>query len=269
MNYLMIILTLMACSSPQKNPLPVNSQINSEQSMYREGQREFNKRNYKESLVLFNQYIEKNKNIKNKKTKERVFWAIDQVSRIYLMIYKDTDKAISFLESISKSVKLSEAEDDDISEWISVAKDWKKRGKLPKNIKNPEELFKLGEKFFEQGMEKLKYPADNAGNADFYIASTYLIPYVYNYDNGKRIGKALFMLGNIRFRSWNDYEYWTENFYLKEVIRRSPHSKLAQRAYKLLDQGIHAGYTGTAGDNTPPSQIKMLKKFKKLANPKM
>jgi len=262
----MIVFCIYGCSSTQKPAPAIKSKIIELESLYREAQREFNKQNYKESLTLFIEYIEKNKNKVTPKSKNRFFWAIDQVSRIYLRVYKDTEQTIAFLESISKTTELSDAEEDDINEWLAVAKNWKKLGRMPKNIKNPEELFSLGEKYFERGMEKIKYPADDAGNADFYIAATYLTPYVYNYDNGKRLGKALFMLGNIRFRSWNDYEYWTENFYLKEVIRRYPNSKLAKRAYKILEDGIHAGYSGSSGDNTPPSQLRMLKKFKKLAH---
>lgn len=237
------------------------------EKIYREAQREFGRKNYPEAIKLFEKFISKNKTAKTKYIKSRVFWSIDLVVRTHLRVYKDADAALSFLKKMNSIPNLSDAEDDIIQEWTSVAKEWKKLGRLPQNIKDKEDLFRLGEKYYKKGMDKIDYPADDTGNADFYIAATYLVPYVYNYDNSKNIGKALFMLGNIRFRSWNDYEYWTENYYLKEVIRRFPHSDLAKRAYKSLKEGVKAGYTGSGGDFTPPSQIKMLEVYKKLSEP--
>jgi tetratricopeptide (TPR) repeat protein len=237
----------------------------SSDSIYQDAQKAFHKKRYDKSLSYFKDFIEENKNTSDSQIRKKIFWSVDQVGRIYLKIQKNPDRAIKFFESLPKKLALTDAESDDISEWLAVSKEWKKLGKLPKHLKKPEELYFYGEKFYQQGMDKIEYPADSAGNADFYIASTYLVPYVYNFNKGKHIGKALFMLGNIRFRSWNDYEYWTENYYLKEVIRRFPKSKLAKKAYKVLHEGVHAGYTGSGGDTTPSSQVKMLKYFKKLA----
>lgn len=272
MKLLIIVVTLLLIGCSTTSTTMLNNQKVSKKistlSDYREAQREYRRKNYLQSIELFEEFIEENKARKNKIIKKRVLWAIDLVSRIYLRVYKDPARAINFLEKVQRNVVLNDAEGDIILEWISVSKEWRNHGILPKKIKNKEELFELGEKYYLQGMEKIEFPADDSGNADFYIAATYLVPYVYNYDDSKNIGKALFMLGNIRFRSWNDYEYWTENFYLKEVIRRYPGSKLAKRAYKALASGVKAGYTGSGGDLTPPSQLRMLKVFKKLANPK-
>ena len=261
---------LVGCSTPMKERDAITSKERKivKVATYREAQREFNRRNYQEAIRLFESFIENNKKRKTKLVKERVLWSIDLVARIYLRTYKDAVSAIDFLEKVYKNVSLNDSEEDIILEWISVTKEWKKHVVLPKKIQDKEELFKIGEKYYLQGMEKIQYPTDDVGKADFYIAANYLIPYVYNFDDSKNIGKALFMLGNIRFRSWNDYEYWTENFYLKEVIRRFPHSNLSKRAYKALKDGVRAGYTGSGGDFAPPSQIKMLESLKKLAIPK-
>lgn len=125
----------------------------------------------------------------------------------------------------------------------------------------------MGKKYYLSGMKKNDYPADYKGKADLYIAATYLIPIVYNLNDSKNIGEVLLMLGTIRNKSWNDQDYWSENFYLKEVIHRFPHSDLARKAYKVLEDGIRFGYTGSGGDFTPPSQIRMLKVYKKLSEP--
>lgn len=258
------IITLIGCSNlSYKTDVSSQSKLVTVQT-YTQAQKEFNKKNYLQSIEYFEKFIEANK---HKKDKRKVFWSIDQVGRIYLRVEKSPGKAIKFFNKVLKDVKLNDADEDTIQEWISVSKEWKKLGKMPRQIKKPEELFFLGEQYYQQGMDKLQYPADDSGNADFYIAATYLVPYVFNFDDGKNIGKALFMLGNIRHKSWNDYEYWTENFYLKEVIRRFPKTKLSWKAYQVLEKGVKTGYTGSGGDSTPPSQLKMLQEMKILAKP--
>jgi len=75
------------------------------------------------------------------------------------------------------------------------------------------------------------------------------------------------MMGKIRRHITLDPEYWTENFYRKEVIRRFPHTTIAQQAYQALEESVHFGYSGSGGDATPPSMGRMLKEYKSLADP--
>ena len=238
-----------------------------QQNSYREAQREFSKKNYPAALKLFEKFVFDNKDSKDKYIKTRVLWSVDIVARIHLKVNKDVDKASAFLNKIIKMKNLNDAEFDSIQEWISVANEWKKLGKRPKDIKTKDELFTLGKKYFEKGLNDKLASKSSLSNPNLYIAAMYLVPYVYNYDDSKHIDEALLMLGSIRLRSWNDYDYWTENFYLKEVIRRFPHTKIARKAYDLLEEGIRMGYTGSAGESTPPSQVEMLKTYKKLAAP--
>ncbi len=267
MKLVLLALSLLfaSCSTTQKQSRETPNSQTSIDSVYKEAQKEFNKRNYQKSLELFQQYLTGHKLSKNEK---ELFWAIDQIGRIYLTVEKSPKKAIEFFEKTLQEIQLNDAYEDNIQEWISVSKEWQKLSKMPKNVKKADDLFHLGKKFYDQGKTKLKFPADQSGNADFYIAATYLIPYVFNYDDGKYIGESLLMLGSIRFRSWNDYEYWTENFYLKEVIRRFPNTELSWKAYRILRNGIIIGYTGSGGDSTPPSQLRMLKRLEELAKPK-
>ena len=56
-------------------------------------------------------------------------------------------------------------------------------------------------------------------------------------------------------------------FYLKEVIRRFPHTTISQQAYQALEESVHFGYSGSGGDTTPPSMVRMLKEYKGLSDP--
>ena len=141
-------------------------------------------------------------------------------------------------------------------------------GQFPDTTQDPNNQYLLGERFFKAGMQKLKYPLDDAGSADFSIAQSYLLPFITQNDTDNRIGEALCMMGEIRRRLWNDKDYWAENFYFKEVIRRFAHTELAWKAYQSLEDDVHFGYSGSGGDHTPPSVSKMLKTYRALADPK-
>ena len=233
-------------------------------SIYRKAQRKFQKGNYKEARPLLEKYLEKSRKTKYKR--ERLFWVIDQIGRIYLRVDRNPDEAIRFFEKlILKDSRLSDDEEDDIAAWITAAKDWKKFGvKNPDNLSN-RDLFKAGQNFYNRALKKQEFPADDKGDADFSIAASYLIPFIVNNDSSQNIGEALYLMGHIRHILRTDPEYWNENYYLKEAIRRYPHTRLAQKSWELLEIDVRSGYTGSSGDHTPPSMVAMLNRYKKLA----
>ena len=233
------------------------------ESYYREAQREFHKNNFSQAQVLFTEYLDRTKKGLNKK--ERLFWVIDQIGYIYLKVKSDPDGAITFFKKFESDSRLSEAEQDTISEWIGVSKDWKKEKEFPQKIQGANKLYSLGKKYFDRGIKKKSYPMDDKGNADLAISEAYLRPFIIRYDDDPRIGDVLVMMGRIKYNLRTDADYWSENFYLKEAIRRYPGTKLAQSAWKKLNDDIHIGYSGSSGDNTPPSILQMLEMYKKIA----
>ena len=234
---------------------------------YREGQRLFWKKDYVSALPLLESYL---KNSVGKKYKrERLFWVIDQIGRIHLRVNRNPDKAIDFFEDILRTEdRLSDAERDDVGAWVAAAKDWKRNfSKVGSQAKEKKD-FETGRGYFLKGKKKLTFPADDAGNTYFTLASIYLIPFINNNDSSKNISEALLMMGEIRHHLRTDPEYWNENFYLKEVIRRFPHTNNAAKAYRLLENDIKVGYSGSAGENIPPSISEMLRTYKALSQPK-
>lgn len=261
---LLLIILLMICSTTVLAKEKSDKKIVILNETYRKSQREFNRKNYKKALPLLEKYLELSKIEEHKR--ERLFWVIDQIGRIHLRVNRNPDMAIQFFEKmILNDDRLSEAEEDDIGAWISAAKDWKKYGiSNPKKLSS-NKLYSEGKKYYKLGEAKLNYPADDVGNAFFSIATTYLVPFIVNYDKSPKIGEALLMMGKIRHHLRTDPEYWNDNYYLKEVIRRFPRTKLARKAWKLLDLDVRVGYTGSSGDHTPDGLVKMLDRYKKLA----
>ncbi|MGZ3790280.1 MAG: hypothetical protein ACXVLQ_17235 [Bacteriovorax sp.] len=196
------------------------------------------------------------------------FFVVESIGRIYLRVKQDPDAAIAFFSEALNDSYLSDSEFDLIKSFRDRAKEWKNLNMLPKNINDPITLFTLGKKYYQSGIKTQKFTMDVSASADFSLATNYLIPFTIRFDKDPNIGEALYMMGEIRRRSWHNNDYWTENFYLTEVIRRFPHTDLASKAYEALYEDVHFGYTGSSGDNTPQSWVDLLKEFKALSEVK-
>jgi tetratricopeptide (TPR) repeat protein len=224
---------------------------------------ETNRGAYDEALKLLIEY--RKASVQNKKDPLISFYVIESIGRIYLRVKQDPDAAIKFFSEALNDPNLPEVKFDIIRSWLGRSKEWKELNVFPKNIKDPNKLFELGKKYYEQGIKSQKYTMDLSASADFSLAANYLVPFTIHYDKDSRLGEALYMMGEIRRRSWHDNGYWSENFYLMEVIRRYPNSDLAAKAYLALDEDVHFGYTGSSGDHTPESWLELLKEFELLS----
>jgi hypothetical protein len=250
----------------ESKPNPETSANLNATELYHEAQRQFARKNYELALPLLERFIQTATSQDSKHN--RLLNAIDQVGSIYFRVKFDPDAALKFFKSFYNDKRLNEAELNSIEEWIGAATDWKRFGKLPSEIQSADQLYLLGLQYYNKGLDKLKYPMDKGGNADFHIAASYLVPFIVNFDTDPRIGEALYYMGSIRRHVIIDNFYWTENYYLKEAIRRFPHTPLAQKAWEVMQDDIDFAYSGSEGTFTPQSMKTMLQQYKKLAQPK-
>lgn len=227
---------------------------------------EANRNSFDKALKLFIDYRKAAANAKNDPLVS--FYVIESIGRIYLKVKQDPDAAIAFFTEALNDRNLADTNFDIIRSWLGRAKEWKNLSLLPKTIKDPKTLFDLGKKYYEHGIKLQKYTMDTIASADFSLASNYLVPFTIHFDKDPNIGDALYMMGEIRRRSWHDNNYWSENFYLMETIRRFPNTALAAKAYAALYEDVHFGYTGSSGDNTPETWIDLLKEFESLSKVK-
>jgi len=261
-----IVATNTALADSKAPPPAASADTTNINELYHEAQREFARKNYEAALPLLQRCIQRSDRESAKK--QRLLNAIDQVGSIYLRVNQNPDAALQFFKKFYNDNRLDDAELTAIEEWIGAATDWKRFGKLPSEIQSADQLYLLGLQYYNKGLDKLKFPMDKAGNADFHIASTYLVPFIVNFDTDPRIGETLYYMGSIRRHVIIDNMYWTENYYLKEAIRRFPHTDLAQQAWDLLQEDVNFAYSGSEGTFTPPSVQEMLQQYKKLAEPK-
>jgi len=247
-------------SAPNPTPGPAAEKL------FMDSRRLFYKNDFDGALGLLQKYFEKlvSHPVEKARTKLR-FAAIVAMGRIYLQEKQDPAGAIQWFEKIEKTQVMTTAEKDIVDGWIAGARDWIKLGKFPKDTHSEKDLFALGDRYYQSGLKKQKYIMDESAAADFSIASAYLIPFIVHFDKSPSVGQALFEMGDIRRRLWADNEFWSENYYLTEAIRRFPATPLAVKAYSVLEEDVHFGYTGTSGDHTPHSWIVLLGELKELA----
>jgi hypothetical protein len=259
----------LAVADSKPNPAGAATKLDAKpdtNELYHEAQRQFTRKNYELALPLLQRYIESAKPDSSKHN--RLLNAIDQVGSIYFRVKYDPEAALKFFKSFYNDKRLNDAEFNAIEEWIGAATDWKRFGKLPSEIKSADQLYLLGLQYYNKGLDKLKYPMDKGGNADFHIAASYLVPFIVNFDTDPRIGEALYYMGSIRRHVMIDNLYWTENYYLKETIRRFPHTPLAAKAWEVMQDDVNFAYSGSEGNFTPQSMQDMLHQYEKLSQPK-
>ena len=234
------------------------------ENIYRKSQRDFKIKDYKSALKNFKLYLNKTKiNINDER---RVFWVINKAGYIFLKIMSDPKAAINFFKHFREDSRLTEAQQATVSEWISAAKDLQEEkfnfGEIPQDRKL---LFSEGKRFFLKGISKKEFTADKRGNIELWVARRYLSPFITYFDSDPNIIEALVMMGRIQIYLKSDREYWENNFYLKEAIRRSPGTKLAKEAWEYLNADVQWGYSGSSGTHIPLSIVRMLKSFKEIA----
>jgi tetratricopeptide (TPR) repeat protein len=262
-----ILISVLLVPSPAYSSKSASKALETPEQLLEESQQLFYKNDHDGALSVLKKYF--NKVITQPKQRIRTklrFLAISAMGRIYLQYKKDPAAAVEWFEKIKKTEPLSEAEQDILSGWIAAAQDWIKLGKFPESIQSETELFEIGKKYYDSGIQKQKFTMDPAGAADFSIASSFLVPFMVHYDKSKKIGDALFMMGDMRRRLWTSNRYWSENYYLTEAIRRFPNSPLAIKSYTALAEDIEFAYSGSSGNNTPQSWKDLLGTLRRMAH---
>ena len=228
-------------------------------------QQQFYKNDHDGALGTLQKYFSKLVTTPKQKMKTKLrFLAIAAMGRIYLQYKQDPKGAAEWFQKLLKDQSLTEAEQDIVQGWLAVANDWEKLGKKP-DVASESELFETGVKYYEAGLKKQKFTMDPAGTADFSIASAYLVPFLVKFDKSKNVGEALWMMGDMRRRLWSNTDFWSENAYLTEAIRRFPNTPLAIKSYKALKEDVEFGYSGSSGEQVPSSWKDLLGTLSRIA----
>ena len=202
-------------------------------ALYQSARSALESRDHARALTLLEQYLDLTRTRAHRP--ERIFWAIDQAGYLHLGVERDPAQAIAFFTRMRDDPRLTDLDRGAIRDWIEVAESWKQeRAHASTPIDDAAALYQRGKRFFESGQKKAETGIMAFAHADYHVADGYLRRFALLHDKSPRIGEVLYMLGAMRAWSRPDEAQWTDNFYLKEVIRRFPHTELAEEAHALL-----------------------------------
>lgn len=189
----------------------------------------------------------------------------NKVGNILLTAQKNPTEAALLFGSLTNYSNFNDEELNTINEWQEAANHLKEVYKKD-NIQTKQELFKNGSKYYSLGL-KLEKEKKKQALSYFEDARKNLEAFIIKNDD-TRNAEALFLLGNTyRKMKVSEQSILLSSFYLKEVIRRFPHSKMAWKSWNVLRDDTHFYNSGSSGDNTPKSILNMLAEYKKKARP--
>jgi hypothetical protein len=210
------------------------------QASFKRAEKDYKKRHFKKSLHNYSVYIKFAE--QQSHSDKNVLLAIQRIGRIYLSIEHRPQLALNLLERFAGDPRLNDAENAEIHEWMEIAQQML-NAPPPSNLKNDNELF-----------SKL-----------FAISESYLIPFVAKFEKSPKSAEAMYMLAIID-QNIHTQKHAAQHFYLKETIRRAPHSDLAKRAYETLYGQINKEYQEQGLDEPPDSIKAALERFRDLSN---
>jgi len=110
-----------------------------------------------------------------------------------------------------------------------------------------------------------RYPNDRTVLVHYFAASSLLNQYVAERPpKGAEVAEAYYLLGLIESRVGQSIWISQTEPYLEAAIRAAPKDPIAKQAYALLEEFLISGYTGSAGTNIPPDEMKRLRELRAL-----
>jgi hypothetical protein len=228
-------------------------------------QREIDAGNTAAALALLQAYLDP---ARSPQRPGQTFWAIDRVAWIQMGVMRDPAAAIAYFGRLRDDARLSDIDRGAIGEWIAVAEEWKaEQAETRTGLRDATTLFDRGKRYFQSGLDKTTTGIPSLAGTQFELASGYLRRFAILHPKHPRIGDVLYMLGTIRFHSRDDESAWSDNFYLKESIRRFPHSELANRSYELLKREAGRAYKPPAMPTELAENLRLYQDLARLTAP--
>lgn len=240
---------------------PNQVRVNAFNKSYKNAERAYERRDFAMALSQYHSFLKLAETLPHRD--ERVIRAIDHIGRIYISIRHEPMLAVRLLERFVDHPGLNEAENEELHEWIEIARQRVEAKDPPDKITNPGELFRRGKMHFS---EALKGEGSRSGKKHFELSESYLLAFIDRFENHGFVPEAYYMLGVID-KNIITQNKWAEHFYLKEAIRKAPHTQTAKKAYELLYKEIHSEYTKDGADQIPASIEKTLLELEPLAKP--
>lgn len=253
-----VLVLLVATSSPARAQDEADERARSDR-LYEEARAQLQRQDHTAALATLERYLDFTST--PAQPPERVFWALDQVVHILLGEKRDPDAAIALFGRLRDDARLGDVDRAAIDEWISVSQEWKSQ-RAEKSSLDAKNLLERAHRYYESGRKKREMDMDDFAQSDFQLATGYLLQFAIHYDKRPEVVDALLMLGSIRSYLHADTDHWSDNYYLKEVIRRFPHTAQSEEAMALLREEVSRSYKAK---EIPPALTDDLALYQEMA----
>ena len=192
--------------------------------------------------------------------------AAEEIARIRLWKGHRPRLVLKLFGQLKKHPGQSFEQTDVIDEWLAAAADF---AALDPRLgpMRADELFEDATTRYEALRRAVDDgPLESLEPTDLQAAVQSLVAFIAHHDRDPATGEAMFMLGDLRSLAGIGAGLAGSSFYLKEAIRRRPRSRLAERAFAVLESNVAVAYSGSGGFRIPGSMQRMLEQFRALAH---
>lgn len=147
------------------------------------------------------------------------------------------------------------------------AKDWERdilawQKEKTKTYSTPDEMLKEAKRFIDRA-EKSR--AGGHDEVNYLRATAVLHDLLRKFSDSREAGEALYLIG-VSYRTLQELGFWNiQEKYFRACILAVPHTELAEKCYKELEESIIFGYSGSSGTHVPPELQFHLKQLKNKA----
>lgn len=184
--------------------------------------------------------------------------AFEDYLKVTIRVYGDYERPLRTFEAMSQRTDLPRFMVSQLNQWIDSLKSLPQRPAAANELADARALIRKAK--VEQS-----YPGSREGLVELVAASGALQRYLASSEPAPAEAvEAYYLLGVAE--AYISRSHWLSEteFFLETAIRSDPRSPTARRAFRLLDEYIRLGYSGSSGTHVPPEVQAKLDELEKL-----
>lgn len=191
--------------------------------------------------------------------------AVRHALAVSVRVKRDPVRARSIVERVIAAPNAPQFLKEDAVKWLDSVKDW--QAEPTRQAVTEEGLYAEAARLAAKAREMQKYPADRAADIVYFRLSATVHDLLRQYPQGSHAAEGLMLLG-VSYEALRDLDLWTlHELYYAGCIQKAPHTATAQICYRLYEQSVYAGYSGSGGLSLPQDAKGQLDRLKALAIP--
>ncbi len=187
---------------------------------------------------------------------------VEHYLNLSIVVLKDFASPIRIFKELAKSDSLDALTKNLVEKWIVDLESFQSgKDNLNLSLENVRQLAK-------KAKDRTEYLFDRTGLV-YWMATLSLLNQLTLAENEPDVDAELYFLLGMTATMF-EHSFWVSQMpvFLEKAIRLAPSQDEAFKAYRLLEQNIYQGYTGSGGTYVPPDELAKLEALKALAHSK-